>query len=425
MASLFAYTVHPNWKWVVQESLSSESPGPVVYMESPRDLPSQKRGEGEKGGDSERVGKQRRQRFAYALFRYELVHDQTSTTAQMTTDAWATSLAFANLDAKDALYRALSNANAAHLMPKTYLLRYDLASIEGMPENLPSMPCSILKAALGSGGDCLFFVRSKSAILDVITDHKRKAESFPGFIESLVREYGAVPAWSLQAYHIPLCIDWFGKRRRSQFRVYCVYSQLPKKAVYIYNQVEVRLPEWNIDLDSLLGITSEKRLNDGHDFDLCRPYNEGRNKTLTDRVTLMEISKQLELELGLMEGESTKLQDKILSHVLHTMQALQEQIISNVKPPEELPFPVSSSSTSFTSLSDLSRNEVAVVGIDILLSSTGQPYILEFNNNPAMPQQHKRMSDAYKEHLINLMSSIKKLVCHHTNENSFMTVDIQ
>ena len=436
MCALLVYTVHPNWKWVVQESLASftvnSSSIEVHCKESPRDLPSQ----GQIGVDKEEqfnegmreTGKSkrhlRRQKYAYALFRYEFVCTEAATATVMKSDAWATSLAFANLDAKDDLYRALTRANAAHLMPTTYLLPYDLTSIEDMPEKLPSSPCSILKAALGSGGDCLFFVTSKSVILSIIVEHKKKAETFPGFLESLVKDYGAVPAWSLQAYYYPLCIDWLGKRRRSQFRVYAVYSQQPKRAIYIYKQVEVRLPEWNVDLDNLLSnATNCLSGDDGCKSDLgtSRPYNEERNKALTDRVTMMEISRHLESELMLQDGGCAQLQNKIVSHVANAMHALREHIAINTS--SHAPS-YRASPSSFPALGMLPRNEVAVVGVDIILSSVGVPYILEFNNNPAMPQQHKQMSDAYREHLITLVTCMRELVCNHSKEDSFFAVNI-
>ena len=49
---------------------------------------------------------------------------------------------------------------APHLMPKTILLAFDSIEVNSVPSPLPSVPTSILKAPLGSGGDSLYFVSS-------------------------------------------------------------------------------------------------------------------------------------------------------------------------------------------------------------------------------------------------------------------------
>lgn len=52
-------------------------------------------------------------------------------------------------------------------------------------------------------------------------------------------------------------------------------------------------------------------------------------------------------------------------------------------------------------------NEIAIVGVDLIVSSIdGRPYIVEFNNNPAIPGPTKSMSSAYRCHLIEFITRL-------------------
>ena len=51
-------------------------------------------------------------------------------------------------------------------MPRTVLLNYDIMNEEDIGE-FPSSP-AILKAALGSGGDCLYIVKNGNMLLTII-----------------------------------------------------------------------------------------------------------------------------------------------------------------------------------------------------------------------------------------------------------------
>jgi hypothetical protein len=167
------YTAHHNWAWVLKEALKQVSQkykkrGINVHLcDRFTELPSQikiKEMESKINSDS----KKKKSKIKYALFRIEIEknHNNDNNNGNSThnsnddsndddhfltnfCDAWATSSAFAFLDAKDALYRELLKQNAHHLMPLTTLLHWNLDTITDIGV-LPSSP-AILKAALGSG----------------------------------------------------------------------------------------------------------------------------------------------------------------------------------------------------------------------------------------------------------------------------------
>ena len=100
------------------------------------------------------------------------------------------------------------------------------------------------------------------------------------------------------------CLGGVISRRRTQFRVYAIYES-KSQCVWVYNQVEVRLPEWDIDLEEVaLNVMSSE-------IGTPRPYNQQRNKTLTDRRTLHEIEYLIEAELKKVYGRSGPSKDKV------------------------------------------------------------------------------------------------------------------
>ena len=158
------YTVHPNWRWILKVSLQwlpTDFVGKSYPVETPRELPSQlqKITVGKEGNELRvLVGEKTkvpRVKYAYALFRLELTLPAAVPRSIACCEVWATSLAFASLDAKDELYRVLltgdrgfhstftsftltlstayeplhlATARAENLMPETILIAYDVIS---------------------------------------------------------------------------------------------------------------------------------------------------------------------------------------------------------------------------------------------------------------------------------------------------------
>lgn len=299
--SLIHYTAHHNWLWVLNAAVHQLCNDRITRVanahlhNSCKDLPSQ----------SSHRNKKKNSKVKYALFRVEIMED-CSLEANFSLDeqnpsksVWATSLAFAFLDPKDALYRELVLQNAGNLMPKTSLLGWDIDSLDEICV-LPSSP-ALLKASLGSGGFGLYFVNSREDVLSIIRAHAARARSFDGFLDSLRRDYdGNVPCWSLQSFinsyrvdgisndprimlrkendtiqeanintvgfpctpttsdnqHSNNCRDAKSNdkesslmKKRCQIRVYVVCSG---RHLHMYNTFEARMPSWDVDLDEVL-----------------------------------------------------------------------------------------------------------------------------------------------------------------------------
>ena len=107
-----AVTLQHCWRELFTQSLTeSEAEGTfrVNYLSRVQDLPSCS-------------DLSTRLRPQYALFRAEEVEPRTG---KFKRGVHASNTSFELLDPKDALYRLLSEVNAAHLMPPTMLLSYD------------------------------------------------------------------------------------------------------------------------------------------------------------------------------------------------------------------------------------------------------------------------------------------------------------
>ena len=159
-----------------------------------------------------------------------------------------------------------------------------------------------------------------------------------------------------------------------QFRVYVVYIA---GALYVYKHSEVRLPEWDLDLDSHLPSAQQNEHS--------RAYNSDRNKQLTMRCVLDELSE--------LPGDLETLLLELVVVALSSLRPLiRQQVVGETK----------------------KKKEMAIVGVDLIVSSVNGrlvPFILEFNNNPAIAGEDKNMSSSYRMHLLHLMQSIVMLAC--------------
>lgn len=470
------YTAHHNWAWVLAEAIeqilkdTKESTESLVQLcKGFKDLPSQKSPPAIKT------------RIKYALFRVELVKNTSRSSfvdriiASDSVSAWATSSAFAFLDAKDALYRELQHHNSGFLMPKTTLLQWDINTVDEICA-LPTVP-ALLKAALGSGGFGLYFVYSESDVLAIIKAHAFRAKTFPGFLDSLRRDHGNVPCWSLQSV-VNSCRT-FGRsnngvpddgtddsmmsseiaQKRCQIRVYVVCRD---RHLYMYDTYEARIPSWDIDLDEQLNqhptveaaggsdilqdINEEEPMTvDEFELYCCagshgRPYNKDRNKYITERFIFEELDDLLiakEVVGNCVRQAMVALQQPILAQITtetNEINLVSKQIDSNTVVDSDSDYSASrnqdfhedSKKSHHTeeqiyhnNENDFSKNraEMAIAGIDLMVEIFDDKedieadvtlplkgprlsaYILEINNNPAMPGENKKMSMKYRQHL--------------------------
>jgi hypothetical protein len=325
---------------------------------------------------------------------------------------WMSAQTFGFIDAKDALYQCLMEAGGKNIMPKTVLLPWDLVDAAALPPlHTISEPTCLLKAALGSGGHGIYFVRSHQQVLDVIQADAAAARKDVSFIRNLEHEHdGRVPRWSLQQFVQSVRVS-VPDPQRCQFRVYVVSCG---ERMYLYRSVEVRVPQWDDDLDAAL---SE---------DTAREYNCSRNKERTHRMLLHELP-DVHL-LAQVSGGETCFHQLVRRAMLllkpaidRNRERLQTILLDYSHPfPDRESFLMSGAGgdavkVHFGECMGAAPTLMAVAGIDLLLGlpvesgAPAVPYIVEFNNNPAMPTADKLMSQSYRAHLIKFMQHLLAL----------------
>jgi hypothetical protein len=269
--------------------------------------------------------------------------------------------------------------------------------------------------------------------------------------------------------------------KRCQIRVYVVSCGLH---LYMYDTYEARLPSWNIDLEGVLtaasptqgvslntttttttsqsnermtqevisdtqesldslGESAEETMTvDEFETYCCsggnaRPYNQDRNKSITERFIFEELP---DLEFA-KETVGNCVRDAMKAlHVpiLHQMNANSQVAnpsevgvihgsdsgrLQNLTSIEKFTLSDKLQDGCISNLDDKSPTEMAICGIDIMLESvendfigeeekfskSSKPefraFILEVNNNPAMASNGKLMSIKYRKHLIQFVKN--------------------
>lgn len=429
------FTTHYNWNWMITaafQQLTSSSSSPqdddehsslssssssvyhTHYCKNFKQMPTYVLNQATKAG--------------YSLFRVDVLNTPLMSTSTEIDSILARvrvdSPALSFMDPKDVLCRELHTRQVIDVMPDTALIPWD---IEDYLDSFsfpafPTLP-ALLKAPLGSGGFGLYFVYHKEDILQVIHQHRKRAEAERQTLASIQKQecYSKFPlSWSLQAMINPIRCDIpllqedinnpdFHQKtlnRKSQIRVYLVECN---GHLYMYDKVEVRFPLWDLDLDQVLkeetasygqgDLLSHPRTNvwsDEVEEECCgkghaRPYNEGRNKKYTDRYLVDEIE------------ELRPCLDPIKNCVRKAFKAMKDRIIQNV---DRCEF----GDVSREQAASTQKASMAILGIDLLATQltdgSYQAYIVEVNNNPAMPAENKRMSNQYKQHLIEFGMSL-------------------
>jgi hypothetical protein len=373
----YRYSGHINWRWVLDCAMIE------IAKAGPRD-------------NLERVSRMRelsshshvQSKRGYALFRVEM-EQQDKLLA-----IWATSPAFEYLDPKDALFEAFDSVGVADVMPRTRLLPWTCGSIDEVGE-LPTVP-ALLKAPLGSAGDCLYFVQSAEDVVCVARNHKQRAEAAPNFVEGLVEKYGKVPSWSLQELFPTLVLR---NSRKCQLRAYLVFCSTGE--LFLYSDYEIRQPHWEDEGDTTSLSSAPPQISPllQADLDVCLhssavPYNHRRHKPSTSRLMLDEVE----------ELKDHHTAERVTELITRAFRPLRDQILAHAQ-------------TEFPPRGDgpLALHEMAVAGLDLLIDSFSfEPKIVELNNNPAMPQEGKMMTAQYRLHLQSLVRNIigLGLGCH-------------
>jgi hypothetical protein len=363
---MYTYFGHINWLWVIDEAVSDiarECNGSITRVQRKTGLPSYQIRPSVK---------------VYSLFKVEVQHPEEIC------GVWATSPALEFLDAKDRLFVNLLEMNAADCMPNTSLIAWDVQTVDALG-NLPRFP-ALLKAPLGSGGDSLYYVHDPEDILTICRSHREKALTDPSFIVNLQLQYGCIPSWSLQEIFPTFVL---GNDRKCQLRAYVVFCE---GDIYLYSGYEVRQPLWEKS-DQVDSKAPSPML--AFDLDCCKgsaavPYNYGRSKVHTDRLMLEEVS----------ELSNPAVRESITAVMVKAFQALLPAIRSHM---------LKSQDRCIASEKGFRLREVGVAGVDLLVDPSHVVRIVELNNNPAMPQPHKNMTEKYRAHLKAFVGSVVAL----------------
>lgn len=382
------FTTHHNWDWVVLEAFSGHESIRFDKVQGASGLPS-----------SSSSGPKVKAR--YSLFRLDLVDDsqgKQDVVGRIRID----SPCLEGLDPKDLLVRLLQDAGRADCLPATQLIPWD--ADESFPIEFPSFP-ALLKAPLGSGGFGLYFVYEAQDVRQVMACPRHRASTMdPNFMPKLLQAYGSTPlCWSLQQLLHPVeCLQ-----RRSQVRAYVVSCA---GQLHLYTTYEVRLPRWDIDLAATLqreatALGTDERPQWSEEVEnacvgsgRARPYNEQRNKAATERYLLDE--------LDALRGA----EPSITACMAAAFQAIQPHLLMTSD--------------------DSSSASLAIAGVDLLVTNEGagggfRAFIVEVNNNPAMPAQGKHMSARYRQHLRELVQSIADLAASSIQQQVLFGTDPQ
>ena len=350
-----SYRVHHNWRWVFELAMDQLQQDYTFNMTSTKGLPS----------------KQFNLPRRYALFQIEWIPNGHSQIQAL----WITSPLFEEIDAKDQLYAIFNEYRSA--MPPTLLLPWDLSDESLIEWN--DYP-ALLKAPLGSGGNSLYFVNSPKDVISIVKSHAHQAASIPQFLDSLRMQYHRIPSWSLQKVVNSIRFH----QQKCQFRVYLIAL---KDQIFAYHQVEVRLPLWDdqpSDSNASVALVFDQKMCQNS---TALPYNHKRNKTETKRFVLEELR---DLPTDVIQQNIKQLMKDAFSILAQYFQHLYRKYESE-----------SSSHTS-----TLNLRQLAIAGVDIMVDEDCRPYIVELNNNPAMPASSKQMSFAYRSHLIRFVKDI-------------------
>eukprot|EP01038_Epipyxis_sp_PR26KG_P008510 gene8510-11504_t len=300
----------------------------------------------------------------YSLFRVE--------NTQTKVCLWLCSETFGFLDAKDSLYFHLLSNNSEKCMPKTILLPWDINKSDGKNDmnnwELPSNPC-LLKAALGSGGFGLYFVDNKHDIYEVIKGHQAQAMKADNFLNDLMNRYGSIPQWSLQEIIRPV-------------------------------QHKIRM----------------------------KSYKDNNN----EEFMVIERNTQ---EVSELDGSFPIIQ----ACVIDAMMGLKDVINNNNNNQSSLSFLRNKCNENGYHI-----NTMGVAGIDLMVAKYDnnnnsndddnntiggsmpyfKAYIIELNNNPAMPNLSKRMSNDYKNHIIRFVNGLFHLGLSYSPDNNHYYDDV-
>ena len=467
------YITRSPWQWVIDESLEKLSYlfTSTHNVTNPKQLPSVKTlTETSKQSFFTHLLPPSSQPFTMRLDLLSMNEEISKET--IITAIHGTSTVLKNLEDKDVLCRTLIKWNCEHLCPPTILLPWDVCDEQKwkvfcgqiqtcLPhvfnstydhnsssryndfKQMPA-PCAVLKTPLGSRGEGIYFVNTLQEIYDKAEKNKQNALAEKGFLKWIQKSKGRIPSWVLQAeIYPPFLIR--EKRKKFHLRSYVLimedmydgydncnisidesYTKKErdsKKSSLNYQCSIYKHHEVRIASESFISSTTSS--NDNRtSFAHCRQayITNGAGSDKTERCLLPQVPELVSLNVN----------DKLDSFMaemfgVHLLPEIQNQIR---KKKQQIKSKINNINTTdifhknqyqnnknqsydMKSLSPHYFVEFTIAGVDIMMNSKGQLYLLEMNVNPAAPPKSalEKNDNGFHQHLVSFLSNlIQKLL---------------
>jgi len=418
------YTARSPWRWVVKkaiEKFKSNKASTNTYVEEvigPKKLPSNERFSSVSSANPRQP----------CTLRMEFISSSNDSSVKIR-GAHGISNTLQNLEDKDEFARVLSRWTCENICPLTLLLPWDAADgglhqaesqqkwnlfclqirakFPQISDNLSlqkNSGCLVLKAALGSQGDGIYFLDSLNEICNILKQHKKRALEEKGFLESLYNYKGRIPCWVLQAEIYPPLLLQEGKK--FHLRSYILIIESPTNSnedhasdksfsmckSYVYHHHEVRIASEPVQKETKPADCQ----NESKPLPSLRNrkayITNGAGSDSTQRCLLHQTPELKSLNLG------SKL-EKFLAK-LFSIDLLPE-INLQLKKSKSTYLPI----TKF-----------AIAGVDVMMDANGQLFVLEVNVNPAAPPENV-LDKSFHDHLIEFMHSLIQALAFETNND--------
>jgi len=335
------------------------------------------------------------------------------------------SSALDGLEDKDELVRTFQRCRIDHLgyAPPSQLIQWDitLAECQKRITKLPSLQqeeldkntnddddevvVAVLKEPLSSQGKGIHFVTSVQEIFDVMENH-RNMKSSDDFLDEVMETKGRIPCWVLQSEIYPAML--IRDRKKFHIRMYILVMETYEDGdllvhLYLYNRQEVRIAAQPVEDDDNhnTGGGKERRnpsahiTNGGFTGDNNADNKENNKNNKRKRVLLTEV-KELVPYIPALEffcaNTFLQLLPDITRRVGCTVDDQPAQIQKHV-----------------------------LAGVDIMMTESGKPYLLEVNVNPRSPPTPDEVSSQFQSHLVSFLDDMINLVVfgkNDTNQNN-------
>jgi hypothetical protein len=226
-----------------------------------------------------------------------------------------TSGALDGLDNKDTLCATLRRAGLSFVAPPSTLIEWDAVVEELSDATFPrciggdgdgtvshEKRTFVLKSALGSQGQGIYFVSTLSEVMRELTIQADNARKYVGLLEEVRGRYGRLPAWVLQS-EVPSLLVRGG--RKCHIRSYVLVVERGSSLdMYIYRKHEVRVAAMRYDASSY--------------SDRGSHITNGAGKELTERCLTEDIA------------ELNGIEEELEQYVVQMFESVRQEMICSI-----------------------------------------------------------------------------------------------